>query len=80
LNITYLERVGKWWILRNRREVVDGESTVIIHDSEVQGVHPIESNECPIDIDCFGVLWKQDIINFKKRLFINLKRYVQRNK
>jgi hypothetical protein len=79
-HIPYLERVGKWWILRNRREVVDGESTVIIHDSEVQGVHPIESNECPIDIDCFGVLWKQDIINFKKRLFINLKRYVQRNK
>ena len=78
-HIPYLERVGKWWILRNRKEVVDGESTVIIHDSEVQGVHPIESNECPIDIDCFGVLWKQDIINFKKRLFINLKRYVQRN-
>ena len=79
-HIPYLERVGKWWILRNRKEVVDGESTVIIHDSEVQGVHPIESNECPIDIECFGVLWKQDIINFKKRLFINLKRYVQRNK
>lgn len=79
-HIPYLERVGKWWILRNRAEVVDGVSTVIIHDSEVQGVHPIESNEVPIDIDCFGVLWKQDIINFKKRLFINLKRYVTRNK
>ena len=78
-HIPYLERVGKWWILRNRSEVVDGESTVIIHDSEVQGVHPIESNECSIDIECFGVLWKQDIINFKKRLFINLRRYVQRN-
>lgn len=79
-HIPYLERVGKWWILRNRTEVVDGDSTVIIHDSDVHGVHPIESNDCPIDIDCFGVLWKQDIINFKKRLFINLKRYVQRNK
>ena len=79
-HIPYLERVGKWWILRNRTEVVDGESTVIIHDSEVQGVHLIESNECPIDIDCFGVLWKQDIINFKKRLFINLRRHVLRNK
>lgn len=79
-HIPYLERVGKWWILRNRSEVVDGESTIIIHDSEVQGVHTIESNEVPIDIDCFGVLWKQDVINFKKRLFINLKRYVQRNK
>lgn len=79
-HIPYLERVGKWWILRNRFEVVDGESTVIIHDSDVQGVHPIESNDVPIDIDCFGVLWKQDIINFKKRLFINLKRYVTRNK
>lgn len=78
-HIPYLERVGKWWILRNRIEVIDGESTVIIPDSEVQGVHPIESNECPIDIECFGVLWKQDIINFKKRLFINLRRYVQRN-
>lgn len=79
-HIPYLEKVGKWWILRNRSVVVDGESTIIIHDSEVQGVHPIESNEVPIDIDCFGVLWKQDIINFKKRLFINLKRYVARNK
>ena len=78
-HIPYLERFGKWWILRNRSEVVDGDSTVIIHDSEVQGVHTIESNECPIDIECFGVLWKQDIINFKKRLFINLRRYVQRN-
>lgn len=79
-HIPYAERVGKWYVLRNRTEVVDGETTVIVHHSECQGVKPIESNLYPIDIDCFGVLWKKDIIDFKKRLFTNVRRYVLRNK
>lgn len=75
-HLPYIERLGKWFVLRNRTVVIDGECVPIVHYSEFEydKMRKIETADGPVDVDAYGVLFNKDIIDFKKRLRINISR------
>ena len=69
---------SKWYHLNRTKRNSDGTlCTPIVHYSDMVGMHELMSRGQKIP-DVYGVLWQQDVIDFKKRLLQRIyRRFIQ---